>query len=62
MSVAADLPASLKPIAPYLQKAKELQTINPVVAHFCKLYAVEMGCKVGVGMVARGLCSIFAQT
>jgi hypothetical protein len=43
-----DVPESLKPMSPYLQKSKELQKAEPVVAHFCKVYAIEVGCKVSI--------------
>lgn len=34
-------PASLKPILPYLAKAKETQTADPIVSYHCKLYAAQ---------------------
>jgi vacuolar protein sorting-associated protein VTA1 len=41
-----EIPASLKQVAPYIQKSKELVSVDPVVAHYCKIHAVEVGCKV----------------
>lgn len=34
-------PASLKPITPYLAKAKETQTADPIISYHCKLYAAQ---------------------
>jgi hypothetical protein len=31
----APLPASLKPIHPYLNKAEEMKTADPVVSYYC---------------------------
>eukprot|EP00282_Hemiselmis_andersenii_P032394 CAMPEP_0169455866 /NCGR_PEP_ID=MMETSP1042-20121227/16047_1 /TAXON_ID=464988 /ORGANISM="Hemiselmis andersenii, Strain CCMP1180" /LENGTH=165 /DNA_ID=CAMNT_0009568049 /DNA_START=426 /DNA_END=919 /DNA_ORIENTATION=- len=46
MSAAPPLPPSLKPIQEYLNKSKQLAKVRPVVAHYCKVYAVEQGLKV----------------
>eukprot|EP00283_Hemiselmis_rufescens_P005031 CAMPEP_0173435338 /NCGR_PEP_ID=MMETSP1357-20121228/14858_1 /TAXON_ID=77926 /ORGANISM="Hemiselmis rufescens, Strain PCC563" /LENGTH=166 /DNA_ID=CAMNT_0014400307 /DNA_START=231 /DNA_END=727 /DNA_ORIENTATION=- len=46
MSAIPDLPPSLKPIQEYLNKSKQLATVRPVVAHYCKVYAIEQGLKV----------------
>jgi len=43
---AVELPPSLKPIAQYVAKAKQFQKIKPMVAHFCKKYAVEVGIQI----------------
>ncbi|KAG5370253.1 Vacuolar protein sorting-associated protein VTA1-like protein [Yarrowia sp. C11] len=34
-------PASLKPITPFLAKAKETQTADPIISYHCKLYAAQ---------------------
>lgn len=41
-----DLPASLKPIKDYLVKAIQMDKIDPVVAHYCRVYACETGLQV----------------
>ncbi|KAG5355064.1 Vacuolar protein sorting-associated protein VTA1-like protein [Yarrowia sp. B02] len=35
------IPPSLKPITPYLAKAKETHTADPIVSYHCKLYAAQ---------------------
>lgn len=35
-------PASLKPIAPFLAKAKETEKADPIISYHCKLYAAQL--------------------
>ncbi|KAI5123598.1 hypothetical protein M0805_003415 [Coniferiporia weirii] len=37
------LPTSLKPIAPYIQRAEELRSKDPVIAYWCTYYAAQLG-------------------
>lgn len=39
--MADDLPASLKPIKPYLEAAKRFKAADPVVAYHCRLFAMQ---------------------
>ena len=34
-----------KPVLPYLQRAQEMEKHDPVVAYYCRLYALELGMK-----------------
>ncbi|KAJ1934981.1 hypothetical protein EC988_008629, partial [Linderina pennispora] len=38
----SDLPSELKQIAPYIQRAQELATVDPVVSYFCTYYAARL--------------------
>ncbi|KAJ9058155.1 hypothetical protein DSO57_1015192 [Entomophthora muscae] len=38
-----NVPPELKPIAPYLQRAKEIKVKSQVVAYFCLTYAIKRG-------------------
>ncbi|KAI9008091.1 Vta1 like-domain-containing protein [Gaertneriomyces semiglobifer] len=42
MSVPTPPPAELKFINPYLQRARELQSKEPIVAYWCKFYAAKL--------------------
>eukprot|EP00293_Proteomonas_sulcata_P003472 CAMPEP_0184322410 /NCGR_PEP_ID=MMETSP1049-20130417/124332_1 /TAXON_ID=77928 /ORGANISM="Proteomonas sulcata, Strain CCMP704" /LENGTH=322 /DNA_ID=CAMNT_0026643541 /DNA_START=169 /DNA_END=1137 /DNA_ORIENTATION=- len=46
MSLVPNLPPSLKPIQDFLVKAKQFEKVDPVVSHFCKVYALEKGLQV----------------
>ena len=41
-----DLPPSLKPIKDYLVKGMQMQKLDPVVSHYCRVYACETGLQV----------------
>lgn len=38
-----NIPAELKPLAPYIQRAKEIKTKYPVVSYYCTTYALKKG-------------------
>ena len=45
-----------KPVLPYLQRAQEMEKHDPVVAYYCRLYALELGMKLpSRGEELRGL-------
>ncbi|KDE07880.1 hypothetical protein MVLG_01973 [Microbotryum lychnidis-dioicae p1A1 Lamole] len=48
MSVAGAPPPELKPIAPYLARAKELQAVEPVISYWCTYYALQQALGLGV--------------
>ncbi|PVV02579.1 hypothetical protein BB560_002964 [Smittium megazygosporum] len=37
------LPSVLNPISPYLQRAREISGVEPVVSYYCTYYAVKIG-------------------
>ncbi|KAF9567013.1 DUF605-domain-containing protein, partial [Agrocybe pediades] len=43
------IPPDLKPIVPYLQRADELKTQDPVISYWCAYYAAQ----IGIGLKAR---------
>ncbi|EME28228.1 Vacuolar protein sorting-associated protein VTA1 [Galdieria sulphuraria] len=43
--MSASWPTSLKPLAKYLVRAKEVEQIDPLVAYACRFYACEFGLK-----------------
>lgn len=43
---ALQVPESLKPIAPYIRIAAEHDSRNPVIAYWCRFYALATGLKV----------------
>ena len=45
MVSAADVPVSLKAVKPYIERAQELQSKDPVVAYHCRLYALQEAMK-----------------
>ena len=44
--MAAAVPASLKSVKPYIERANELQAKDPIVAYHCRLYALQEAMKV----------------
>ncbi|KAJ4455933.1 putative protein OF MAMMALIAN LYST-INTERACTING PROTEIN 5 [Paratrimastix pyriformis] len=38
-------PLSLKPLRPYLARAAELDSFNPLMAYYCRMYALEIAMK-----------------
>ena len=40
------VPISLKTIKPYLERANELQSKDPVVAYHCRLYALQVAMRI----------------
>ncbi|WFD20132.1 hypothetical protein MCAP1_002376 [Malassezia caprae] len=43
------VPPVLKEIAPFLQRAKEVEHADPVMAYWCKYYAAQLGIEKGTG-------------
>ncbi|SCV71069.1 BQ2448_3831 [Microbotryum intermedium] len=41
-------PPELKPITPYLARAKELQAVEPVISYWCAYYALQQALSLGV--------------
>jgi vacuolar protein sorting-associated protein VTA1 len=40
-----DLPESIKSMKDFLIKADQFKKLNPVVSHYCRVYALEKGLK-----------------
>ncbi|KAB5595944.1 hypothetical protein CTheo_708 [Ceratobasidium theobromae] len=49
------VPPELKPIAPFLQRAEEMRTKDPVISYWCEYYAVKKGLALKSGNDARPL-------
>jgi vacuolar protein sorting-associated protein VTA1 len=47
------IPPELKSIAPYLQRADELKSQDPIMAYWCAYYAAQ----VGISLKAKGIPS-----
>jgi len=41
-----DLPPSLKSLRPYLQHAKQVGNFEPLIAYYCRYYAVQLGTEI----------------
>ncbi|XP_022711167.1 vacuolar protein sorting-associated protein VTA1 homolog isoform X1 [Varroa jacobsoni] len=50
---ALQVPESLKPIAPYIRIAAEHDSRNPVIAYWCRFYALATGLKMNKSLEAR---------
>jgi len=38
-----EVPAALKAIVPYLQRAQEIEKIEPTIAYYSRFFAVKLG-------------------
>ncbi|SHO78636.1 Uncharacterized protein MSYG_2983 [Malassezia sympodialis ATCC 42132] len=45
----SSVPSVLTEIVPFLQRAKEVERVDPVIAYWCKYYAAQIGIEKGTG-------------
>ncbi|KEP47726.1 DUF605 domain protein [Rhizoctonia solani 123E] len=49
----SQIPAELKPIAPFLQRADEMRTKDPIISFWCEYYAIKKGLSLKLGSGGR---------
>jgi len=48
--MAPAVPASLKPVQPYITKADEMKTADPVVSYYCMSFLDRINAKANTGL------------
>jgi len=46
MDQASNLPASMKPLVPFLKHSQQLEKADPIMSYYCKCYAAQLGIRI----------------